>query len=280
MCPSVGSRKIRHTVLAGDYLKRGVAEFIGTFALIFIGAGSLIYGDLVGAAFAHGLVIAVMVSSVGMISGGHFNPAVTFAFLVTRRIEASLAAFYWLVQLAGATLAALLLWWVLPPGGKSTLHLGAPSIDHTINAGKAVAIEAVLTFFLVWVIFATAVDSRGAFKQIAGLGIGLTITLDILMGGGLTGAAMNPARAFGPQLASGDWKHFWVWYVGPLAGATIAAVTYEMLYLRDQVAEVAGDDMADDETGDTADVVAATEPAHSHDGDSAHAAGEGTDASI
>ena len=265
-------------MLAGDFLKRGVAEFVGTFALIFIGCGSLIYGDLVGAAFAHGLVIAVMVSSVGMISGGHFNPAVTFAFLITRRIEASLAAFYWIVQLAGATLAALLLWWVLPPGGKSTLHLGAPSIEHTINAGKAVAIEAVLTFFLVWVIFATAVDSRGSFKQIAGLGIGLTITLDILMGGGLTGAAMNPARAFGPQLASGEWTDFWVWYVGPLAGATIAAVAYEMLYLREDTAEDAAD--SDDTGAEMAAAVVAPETSDSHGDEHSHAAAEGTDASI
>jgi aquaporin TIP len=89
----------------------------------------------------------------------------------------------------------------------------------------------VLTFFLVWVVFATAVEPRGTFKQIAGLAIGFTITLDILMGGGLTGAIMNPSRAFGPQLVSDDWKNWWVWYVGPLAGGAIAALVYEALYL-------------------------------------------------
>src|SRR5207237_7588296 len=114
----------------------------------------------------------------------------------------------------------------------SGLHVGAPSIDPSINAGKAVTIEAVLTFFLVWVIFATAVDPRGTFKQIAGLAIGFTITLDILMGGGLTGGIMNPARAFGPQLVSDTWSHFWVWYIGPFAGGVIAASLYELLYLR------------------------------------------------
>ena len=97
---------------------------------------------------------------------------------------------------------------------------------------KGVVIEAILTFFLVIVVFATAVDQRGAFKQIAGLAIGLTITLDILMAGGLTGGAMNPARAFGPQLVGNHWSHFWVWYVGPLAGGVIAASVYELLYLR------------------------------------------------
>ena len=209
----------------------GFAEFVGTFALVFIGVGSLIYGEIVGAALAHGLVIAVMVSAVGLISGGHFNPAVTIGFLVTRRIAPALAGLYLVVQLAAATLAALLLKWVLPHAASTGLHLGAPTIDTSINAGKAVTIEAMITFFLVWVVFATAVDPRGAFKQIAGLAIGFTITLDILMAGGLTGGMVNPARAFGPQLVSGHWTNWWVWYVGPIAGGAIAALVYEALYL-------------------------------------------------
>jgi aquaporin TIP len=218
-------------MLSGDYIRRGFAEFVGAFALTFVGVGSLIYGNIVGIAFAHGLVIAVMVSSVGLISGGHFNPAVTFGFVVTRRIAMPLAGFYWVCQLGAATLAALLLKWVLPHSAVSGLHVGAPSIDSSINPGKAVTIEAILTFFLVWVVFATAVDPRGTFKQIAGLAIGLTITLDIFMGGGLTGAIMNPSRAFGPQLVGNHWSHFWVWYVGPLAGGALAALVYELLYL-------------------------------------------------
>jgi len=218
-------------MLEGDWGRRGVAEFIGTFALVFVGSGSLIYGDIVGSAFAYGLVIAVMVSSFARISGGHFNPAVTFGFLVTRRIAPALAAFYWLVQLAGATLAALLLKWVLPHQ-TSGLHVGAPAVNPAIDPAKAVVIEGVLTFFLLWVVFATAVDPQGAFTQIAGLAIGLTITLDILMAGALTGAAMNPARALGPELASGHWTDFWVWIVGPLAGGALAALLYDQLYLR------------------------------------------------
>jgi aquaporin TIP len=217
--------------MAGDYLRRGTAEFVGTFALIFIGAGSVIYGDLVGVALAHGLVIAVMVSSVAMISGGFFNPAITIAFALTRRLAPRLAGFYLIVQLGAAALAALLLKWVLPHAAMTSSHLGAPALGSGLSAGKGVAIEAVLTFFLVWVVFATAADPRGAFKQIAGLAIGLTITLDALMGLGLTGAAMNPARAFGPQLVGNHWAHFWVWYVGPIAGGVIAALIYEGLYL-------------------------------------------------
>jgi len=217
-------------VLEGDYLRRGVAEFVGAFALIFVGAGSAIYGQLVAAAFANGLVIAVMVSAVGFISGGHFNPAVTLGFLVTRRIAPTLAALYWGAQLAAAALAALLLRWVLP--AQTSLRVGVPALASSLSSGKGLVIEAVLTFFLVWVIFATAVDPRGTFKQIAGLAIGLTIVLDVFMGGGLTGAAMNPARAFGPQLVGNHWSNFWVWYIGPCAGAVIAAALYELLYLR------------------------------------------------
>jgi aquaporin TIP len=223
-------------VLAGDYLKRGVAEFIGAFALVFVGAGSLIYGNLVGTAFAYGLVIAVMVSALGRISGGHFNPAVTFGFLVTRRIAPVLGGFYCVVQILGATCAALLLRWVLPHQ-TSGLHLGAPAISSTIDPAKAVVIEAVLTFFLLWVLFATAIDPNGTVAQIAGLAIGLTITLDTLMGGGLTGGIMNPARAIGPEIASGHWTNFWVWIIGPLVGGALASLLYDALYLRPTAVE-------------------------------------------
>jgi aquaporin Z len=220
-------------VLERDYLRRGTAEFIGTFALIFVAAGGAAYArsptDL---ALANGLVIAVMVSAFGFISGGHFNPAVTLGFVVTRRIAPALAVWYWLVQLGGAAAAALLLNWVLPSAALSAGNLGVPAIGSGIDTGPAVVVEAVLTFFLVWVIFATAVDPRGTFKQIAGLAIGFTIAFDVLMAYGLTGGAMNPARAFGPQLVGDHWKHFWVWYVGPLTGAVIAASVYELLYLR------------------------------------------------
>ena len=218
-------------MMAGDYVRRGVAEFVGTFALIFVGAGAVIYGDLVGIALANGLVIAVMVSAVGLISGGFFNPAITIAFLVTRRVAPTLGALYLVIQLGAAALAGVLLKWVLPHAATVNSHLGAPSLGGGVSSGKGVTIEAVLTFFLVWVVFATAVDPRGTFKQIAGLAIGLTITFDALLGLGLTGAAMNPARAFGPQLAGNHWSHFWVWYVGPIAGGAIAALVYEALYL-------------------------------------------------
>ena len=216
-----------------DWAQRAVAEFVGTFALVFVGAGSIAIGnDLVGVALAHGLVIAVMASAVGHISGGHFNPAVTLGFLVTRRMAPSLAVVYWVTQFVAAVAGALLLTLVLPDSLTDPVALGTPLVGDPIGAGAAVVIEAVLTFFLVWVIFATAADPRGTFTSIAGLAIGLTITLDILMGGPLTGAAMNPARAFGPELVAGEWGDAWVWYLGPVLGAVAAALLYEGLYLR------------------------------------------------
>jgi aquaporin TIP len=220
-------------VLERDYLRRGVAEFIGTFALIFIGAGAAAFARIeVDFALANGLVILVMVSAFGFISGGHFNPAVTLGFLVTRRIAPLLAVWYWVVQFGGAALAALLLKWVFPTTVENSGSLGVPALANGITSGPGVVIEAVLTFFLVIVVFATAVDSRGVFKQVAGIPIGFTIAFGVMMGAPFTGGAINPARAFGPQLAGDHWAHWWVWYVGPFAGAVIAACVYEMLYLR------------------------------------------------
>jgi aquaporin TIP len=219
-----------------DALRRGAAEFIGAFALVFIGAGAILAlgptGDpgVVGVAFAHGLAIAVMVSAVGHISGGHFNPAITLGFLVTGRLHPILAGVYWVAQFGAAVAAAGLLRWIFDDENEG--NLGAPVLNPAIEPEAGLIIEAILTFFLVWVVFATAADPRGTFKSIAGLAIGLTITMDILMGGPLTGAAMNPARAFGPELVANDWDDFWIWYIGPFAGAVIAAVAYEILYLR------------------------------------------------
>jgi aquaporin Z len=220
-------------VLERDYLRRGVAEFIGTFALIFIGAGAAAFARIeVDFALANGLVILVMVSAFGFISGGHFNPAVTLGFLVTRRIAPLLAGWYWLVQFGGAACAALLLKYVFPTTVENSGSLGVPALANGITSGPGVVIEAVLTFFLVVVVFATAVDPRGVFKQVAGIPIGLTIAFGVMMGAPFTGGAINPARAFGPQLVGNHWSHWWVWYVGPFAGGVIAACVYEMLYLR------------------------------------------------
>ena len=215
-------------------LRRGVAEFVGAFTLIFIGGGAGIVSgqDIVAVALANGLAIGIMVSNLGHISGGHFNPAITLSFLATRRITARLAVVYWVSQLTGAVAAAGILRWFF---GRNQFLAAVPHAAG-FGAGKGVVLEAIMTIFLVWAVYATAVDPRGAFKSIAGLAIGLTITMDVFMGGPLTGAAMNPARAFGPELLGNFWGEGWIYYVGPVAGALIAGLAYEYLYLRPRAA--------------------------------------------
>src|ERR671936_505629 len=171
-----------------DPLRRGFAEFVGTFTLVFIGAGSILtlgaslnfarfpgpvgpLFTLVAVAFAHGLAIAVMVSAVGHISGGHFNPAITFGFWITRRMSTLLALVYLVAQFGAAILAALLLKWILPASAIDGRGLGVPKLSTEIGAGEGLVLEAVITFFLVWVVFASAVDPDGSFNKIAALAI-------------------------------------------------------------------------------------------------------------
>jgi len=217
----------------GEGLRRSVAEFVGAFALIFVGAGSIMTGggDLLGVAVAHGLILAIMVTALGHISGGHFNPAVTLGFVLTRRMKPVLGACYWVAQFSGAVAAALLLKWIYPDNVTDAAKLGAPVLNDQISASGGFVLEAILTFFLVWVVFATAADPRGAFTAIAGFAIGLTIAADILIGGPLTGAAMNPGRALGPMLVQNQWADGWIWFLGPFLGGALAALAYEMLYL-------------------------------------------------
>jgi len=221
--------------------KAAVAEFVATFALIFIGAGSVIVAGvggsgLVGGALAHGLVLALMVSITAHISGGHVNPAVTIGVWVTGKITSFRAVVYILAQLAGAIVGALLLRLVMPEElwRISGAPLGIPILAPGYGSGKGVLAEAILTFFLVFAVFGTAVDDRGPFSKTAGFTIGLVLAFDILAAGPLTGAAMNPARALGPELASGTWTDWWVYWVGPVAGGVIAGVVYWLAFLKDR----------------------------------------------
>jgi MIP family channel proteins len=209
-------------------LKPCLAELIGTFALIFVGVGA-IYSNagLLGVAFAHGLTIAVMVSATGAISGGHLNPAVTFGLWVGRKIELQKAAAYWIAQLAGAVVAGIFLVNLLGDAARSGPQIvadGTPDLKAGLGVVKGVLIEAILTFFLVFVVYGSAVDPRA--PKIGGLAIGLTVTLDILFAGPLTGAAMNPARAFGPALVSAHWNNHLVFWIGPLLGGGAAGLIY------------------------------------------------------
>jgi MIP family channel proteins len=162
----------------------------------------------------------VMIAALGAVSGGHFNPAITLGFVVTRRLSVLTGAIYWLAQLIGASLAALLL---LPVLGSGLVALGTPALGAGIGFWSGVVLEAVGTFFLVLAVFGTAVDDR-APKSIFPIAIGLTIAFDIMAFGPLTGGAVNPARAFGPALASGRWANQLVYWIGPLVGGAAAAL--------------------------------------------------------
>ena len=223
-------------------LQQCVAEFIGTFALIFVGIGAIYNAGtagagmgLLGVALAHGLTIAVMVSATGGISGGHLNPAVTFGVLVGGKTSLPQAVAYWIAQLAGGAAAGFLLMALFAgnvPTAAEIVSKGTPDLGPNISAGQGIVIEAVLTFFLVFVVYGSAVDSRA--PRIGGLAIGLTVALDILFGGPLTGAAMNPARTFGPALASGHWNHHLVYWVGPLLGGGAAGLIYGHYLIHDE----------------------------------------------
>jgi aquaporin Z len=173
-----------------------------------------------------------MVSAFGHVSGGHFNPAVSIGFWVTKRIGTLDAFLYWAAQILGGIAAAFLLRSVIPEETWRAVSLGTPALLRDFPVVSAMILEAVTSFFLVLVVFATAVDERGAFRAIAGFGIGLTITLGILAIGPYTGGALNPARAFGPALASHHWTNQGVYWIGPLAGGFLAGLLYDSLYLK------------------------------------------------
>ncbi len=217
--------------------RAAVAEFIGTFALIFFGAGAVIlYAngkvDLVGVAFATGLTIAIMVSQMGHLSGGVFNPAIQAALWATGKMSTTRSAVYIVAQLLGAVAAAYLLKFLVPGPTFDAGVGGTPALADGLAASKGILFEAIGTFFLVWAVFATAIDDRGPFNKTAGFTIGLTITFGILAIGPWTGAAFNTARWFGPALAASDFTDWYVWIVGPLAGGIVAGALYWFLFLK------------------------------------------------
>jgi aquaporin Z len=217
--------------------RRLTAEALGTFGLVFVGAAVVVVNGgfpnsgigLLGIALAHAIVLSVMISATMTISGGHLNPAVTLALLVRRRIDLPSAAGYIVTQLVAAVLAAVLVKLLLPQKAVQDAMLGLPVIASSVTLGQAIGIELVLTFFLVSAVYGTAVSPDA--PRVAGFGIGLVLLFDILVGGPLTGAAMNPARAFGPAVVSGEWVGHLVYWIGPVAGAILAALVWEFVLL-------------------------------------------------
>jgi MIP family channel proteins len=219
--------------------KAALAEFIGSFAFVFVGAGSVIvagpYGSgLLGVALATGFVVAVMVSVTAPISGGHVNPAVTIGIWVAGRIGSARAAVYVLAQFGGGIFGAILLRFVVPRAVWKAANLGTPLLATGIGEGKGILIEAILAFFLVFTVFATIIDDRGLSPGTAGLTVGLVLAFDILVAGPFTGGAVSPARSFGPALVSATWNDWWVYWVGPVAGGVIGAMLYWSAFMRDR----------------------------------------------
>ncbi len=217
-------------------LKPALAELVGTFLLTFIGAGAGALaakngGGIVAVALAHGIALMVIVYAFGSISGAHVNPAVTSSLAFTGKIGWDTAIAYWVAQFLGAAVAAYLLAYVVGPSG-DVGGLGATvgSLTST-DAVKTIVLEAVLTFFLVTAVFASGVANKNG--NMAGVAIGLVLTMDILMGGALTGASMNPARTFGPALATGHLEYLWLYIVGPVVGGAPAAFLYDRVFLKD-----------------------------------------------
>ncbi len=238
-------------------LRHFVAEFVGIFALVFVGGAAIAMtrytnggAGLFEVAVAHGLILAVMVSATMRISG-HFNPAVTLGFLATRRIEPLMGGVYLIAQVLGAILAGYALRGLLPADVFSAIRGGGQSIALDVTFFQAFFLEFIATFFLVFVVFGTAVDPQA--PRVGGFAIGLTVAADILAIGPLTGGSMNPARSFGPAVASGVFEGQAIYWLGPIAGGVAAALLYDLLFLpRGPEAEDSGALLpADEGTGRT-----------------------------
>ena len=207
------------------------AEFLGTFTLCLIGQGAICAqaltnsSSLLTVAVAHGLALAVMISAFGAVSGGHLNPAVTFGFYVTGRQSAQSTLAYWASQILGAVVASFAVRALFPDTVWQSVHLGAAELHPSLTAIGGLLTEFIMTFFLITAVWGTAVDER--HPPIGGFGIGLAVCMGILMGGPLTGGAMNPARAFGPALVANYWPEHWIYWVGPLLGGGAAALFYD-----------------------------------------------------
>ena len=216
-----------------------VAEFLGTFFLCFTGIAAILSGTaavgahptIVGIALAHGLALTVGVAVFGGVSGGHLNPAVTAGLLATGRIKLPAAITYVIAQLAGATAGALICKIVFPAAAIAEANLGIPLPAAWATPGVVFIMEFVLTFLLMTAVFGAAVDERGKAVKIGAFAIGLTVTFDILAGGSVSGASMNPARSFGPALVQGFWEFHYLYWIAPVAGAVVAALLYEHVIL-------------------------------------------------
>ncbi len=219
-----------------EHTRALLAEACGTFWFFFIGAGAILTDSVISGtgllpiAFAHGITLAIAISAFGALSGGHFNPAVTFGLAVAGRHPWPRVITYWVAQLVGGLVAGYALRIVFDSAiaAIDKTHLGTPALASTVTPVNGIVIEAILTLFLVWAVYGTAVSPLA--PRIAGFGIGLTVFTDILLGGPLTGAAMNPARWFATAVPAGFYDNWSVYWIGPLLGALVAGITIRYIF--------------------------------------------------
>ena len=210
-----------------------LAEVAGTFLFFFVGAGAIIATggeNLVAIALAHGLGLSVAVSSFGALSGGQFNPAVTLGLAIAGKHPWSRVPTYWIAQAIGGLIAGFALRYAFEfdPTGLARTHIGTPALGGGVTVGAAIVVEAILTIFLLWAVFGTVVSPLA--PRIGGFGIGLMVAADILAGGAITGAAMNPARWLATAVPAGFYDNWYVYFVGPLVGAALAALSYRFAF--------------------------------------------------
>jgi MIP family channel proteins len=219
-----------------------LAEFLGTFFLCFAGIAAILSNTnvvgsgagIVGIALAHGLALSVAVNAFGGISGAHFNPAVSVSMLLTGRIDPVRTLCYIVSQCLGAVVAAVACRAIFPIDAVTEANLGIPLPRPGTAAGVVFVAEFIMTFLLVMAIYGTAIDERGKAVKIGGFGIGLTVTFDILAGGALTGASMNPARSFGPALVAGNFTSHILYWIAPILGGCAAALLYHHVLLPEE----------------------------------------------
>jgi MIP family channel proteins len=236
--PTIGSSRPAYSGT-----QRYLAELFGTFALVLFSAGAICADQflrvttgkelgLLGTALAYGLTFAAMATAVGRVSGGHLNPAVTIGYWVTHRLSTFDTLAYWSAQLGGAILAAYLLKFVVPEETWRAVALGTPDLARGLTRLPGMFIEAVMAFFLTFVMFASGVDEHGVPRTAAGFAGGLMVTANAFWGGPFTGGSMNPARALGPALASHHWSNHAVYWIGPLAGGVLAGWVCDFIFLQ------------------------------------------------